>query len=131
VHHIDVVVRDLDEAARRYEAALAIRPGPREQLPDRGVDLIRFRVGQTWLVLVQPTGSGGPVSEFLQANGEGFYHIGVEFEDVVAAASAARDRGLRLNEPYPRSGLDGWKLVDVAVEDTSGAMLQLVEVPEG
>ncbi len=130
VHHVDIVVRDLDRAVKRYQAVLGLRPGPRERLPERGVELVRFRVGETWIVLVEPTARSGQVWEFLNANGEGFFHIAIEFDDVVAAASAVEADGIRLLRPWPRHGLDGWKLVDLAVEDTAGAMLQLAEVQE-
>jgi len=130
IHHVDVVVRDLDHAVEQYRKVLGIDPQPRESLASRGIDLVRFRVGETWLILVQPTSDQGPVADFLAANGEGFFHMAIEVDDVTAAASAMSGRGVRLANDTPRMGVEGWKLVDVQIEETLGAMVQFVEAQE-
>lgn len=130
VHHIDVVVRDLDQAEDRYRRVLGIEPLARESLPGRGIDLVRFRVGETWLILVQPTSHDGPVAAFLEEHGEGFFHMAVEFDDLERQARVVSERGIRLVNGEPRIGIDGWKLIDIELDETLGAMIQLVEAPE-
>ena len=130
IHHIDVVVADLDRAVMQYRKVLGVEPSPRETLPSRGVDLVRFRVGETWLILVQPTRSDSPVAAYLEQNGEGFFHMAIEVDDVEAAADSLRAEGVRLVNEVPRTGVDGWKLVDIEICETSGAMVQLVEAEE-
>lgn len=130
VHHIDVVVRDLDQAEERYRRVLGVEPLPRERLPGRGIDLVRFRIGETWLILVQPTDEDGPVARFLHAHGEGFFHMAIEVEDIEAHARALKSRGVPLVQEEPRIGIDGWKLIDIELDETLGAMIQLIEPPE-
>lgn len=130
VHHIDVVVHDLDQAEDRYRRVLGIEPRPRESFTERGIDLVRFRVGETWLILVQPTSDDGPVAAFLQEHGEGFFHMAIEFQDVEEQARALEEREIRLVNSEPRTGIDGWKLIDIELDETLGAMIQLVEAPE-
>ena len=130
VHHIDVVVRDLDQAEDRYRRVLGIEPLPRESFVERGIDLVRFRIGETWLILVQPTSDDGPVASFLQEHGEGFFHMAIEFQDVEEQARAVKERKIRLVNSEPRTGIDGWKLIDIELDETLGAMIQLVEAPE-
>ncbi len=130
VHHIDVVVHDLDRAVDRYRRVLGTEPLPRESLPGRGIDLVRFRIGETWLILVQPTDEDGPVAVFLREHGEGFFHMAIEVDDIEAEANALQAREVRLVNTQPRIGIDGWKLIDIELEETLGAMIQLVEAPE-
>ncbi len=130
VHHIDVVVRDLDQAEDRYRRVLGIEPLPRESLPGRGIDLVRFRIGETWLILVQPTADDSPVAAFLREHGEGFFHMAIEVEDIENEARSLTARGVRLVTTEPRTGIDGWKLIDIELDETFGAMIQLVEAPE-
>jgi len=130
IHHLDVVVGDLDRAEERYRTVLGIEPRPRESLPERGIDLVRFRVGESWLILVQPTDESGPVARFLAEHGEGFFHVALEVDDIEERARALDEAGLRLTNTEPRTGVDGWKLVDVEIDETFGAMIQLVEDPE-
>jgi methylmalonyl-CoA/ethylmalonyl-CoA epimerase len=131
IHHIDVVVRDLDRAVESYRAVLGTEPEPRESLPDRGIELARFRVGETWLILVQPTRADSPVMRFLEQHGEGFFHMAIEVDDVEARARSLSELGIGLTSSTPRRGVDGWKLIDIEIEETLGAMVQLVEASEG
>ena len=130
IHHIDVVVRDLDHAVEQYRKVLGIDPCPRESLPSRGIELARFRIGETWLILVQPISDQGPVAEFLAQNGEGFFHMAIEVDDIEARAREMKARGIRLDNDTSRLGVEGWKLIDIKIEETLGAMMQLVETQE-
>ena len=129
VHHIDFVVRDLDAAAERFSVVFGRRPGPRERLEHRGVELVRFDLGNLWILLVHPVGPG-PVREFLEAHGEGFFHIAYLTDDLEAEAERLRGAGIRLAAAAPRRGVDGWRLLDLAMEETFGVMTQLVQEPE-
>ena len=129
IHHIDIVVEDLDRAEARYRAVLGIEPEPRESFPPRGIDLVRFRIGETWLILVQPTDDDGPVAAFLAEHGEGFFHAAIEVDDIGRRAAAIAAAGIGLTNREPRAGVDGWRLVDIDPEETMGAMIQLIEEP--
>jgi len=130
LHHLDIVVKDLDRAKARYQQVLGIEPLPRENFSKRGIDLVRFRLGETWLILVQPTDETGPVAQFLAEHGEGFFHFAVEVDDIDQRARDLTAGGIRLTNTEPRIGVDGWKLVDIELDETFGAMVQLVEDPE-
>ncbi len=127
VHHIDFVVRDLDRAAARYAEILGMDPGPRERLESRGVELVRFRVGVLWLILVQPVREDSPVMRFLEEHGEGFFHIAYRVDDVAAEAARLKAVGVEPVNEIPRRGVEGWKLVDLRVEDTAGILTQPIE----
>ena len=129
IHHIDVVVEDLDRATERYRKVLGIEPHARESLPSRGIDLVRFRVGETWLILVQPTRDDSPVAAFLDEHGEGFFHMAIEVDDIEQRVDELRDGGVALSNEEPRIGVDGWRLVDIELAETMGAMIQIVEMP--
>ena len=55
IHHLNFIVRDLDAAIPAWERLLGITVARRDELPERGAVAARFRLGDTWLVLVQPT----------------------------------------------------------------------------
>ncbi len=132
IHHIDFVVRDLERATELYRKILGCEPLERESLPSRGIDLVRFQVGETWIILVQPLGDDGPVAEFLRRHGEGFFHIAYQVDgDVEKTGRSLADNGVSVVNPEPRLGVEGWKLVDLEMGDTLGAMIQLVEPVDG
>ena len=127
IHHIDYVVRDLDQAIAQYRRLFSVQIMDRECLPSRGVELARFRLGDIWVVLVQPVRHDSPVQRFLDSHGEGFFHIAYEVKDARAAADNLKARGVKLMNEEPRRGVEGWKLVDLDMSETFGLMTQLVE----
>ena len=126
-HHIDFVVRDLDRAAARFSTVFGVEPRGREKLEDRGIELVRFDLGNIWIILVQPISDESPVQAFLDEHGEGFFHIAFKVGDVEAEAERLEAEGIRLVNRKPRRGVEGWKLVDIEMEDTFGIYTQLIE----
>ena len=127
IHHIDYVVRDLDRAVAQYRKLFGAPLENRERLESRGVEMARFQLGGTWIVLVQPTREDSPVKRFLDQHGEGFYHIAYEVDDLPGMVSTLKAQGVKLMNDTPRRGLQGWKLVDLEMEETFGLMTQLVD----
>lgn len=127
IHHIDFVVRDLDRAVEQYRKVLGVEPEPRDTLPARGIDLVRFRVGETFIILVQPTRQDSPVMAYLEEHGEGYFHLALEVDDIEATAASMAERNVAFVDPTPRSGFKDWKLMDIDPGETSGASMQLIE----
>ena len=126
-HHIDFVVRDLDRAANRFSTIFGVEPLERERLEDRGVELVRFDVGGLWIALVQPISDDSPVKAFLDEHGEGFFHIAYKVDDVESEAARLEAEGLRIVNREPRRGVEGWKLIDLEMDDTCGVYTQLIQ----
>jgi len=127
IHHIDYVVRDVDQAILQYGHLFGVPLERRERLENRGVELARFRLGDTWIVLVQPLQPDSPVQKLLEQHGEGFFHIAYEVENLGAMVSDLKAKGVKLMKDSPRRGLDGWQLTDLEMEETFGLMTQLVD----
>jgi methylmalonyl-CoA/ethylmalonyl-CoA epimerase len=111
IHHLNFIVADLEAAIPRWEAILGLPVAHRDDLPERGVIAARFRVGETWLVLVQPTRTDSVPGRFLAERGEGFFLLSfgvASLADEVALAGEAAFAG-----PV-RTGADGWQVRDLA-----------------
>ncbi len=121
IHHINFIVRDLEAAIARYETILGLPVAHRDELPERGVRAARFRVGETWLVLVQPTRPDTVPGRFLDEHGEGFFLLSLGVESL----EAEFDRlGPSWPPGAPRTGADGWQVRDLDATRTLGAQLQ-------
>ncbi len=127
IHHINFVVHDLDAAEQRYRQLLGLGPAIREALPQRHVLTARFRIGEVWLVLVQPTSEQGEPARHLRDRGEGFFLISFGVDDLDAAMARARSRGACFASARARSGLADWRVIDFQIADPSGAIIQLTE----
>ena len=127
VHHINFLVKDLEQAAARYQDILGVDFAQRDELLDRGVKIARARLGETWIVLVQPVDSQGVPAKHLERHGEGFFLISYQVEDVLMAAAKVTAAGVVPESPEPRQGLDDWQVLDLPADDLFGVSTQLVQ----
>lgn len=130
IHHINFIVRDLDEAMEQYRKLFGDPVGLPEELPQRGVRLARFKIGETWIVLVQPVNSDGVPAQYLKEHGEGFFLVSCEVDDVKEAAEQASIKGIRVIDRQARQGLDDWWVMDLNSDDLFGVNIQLVQTGE-
>ena len=106
LHHICIVVRDLDRAVRYYES---IGMGPWFDYPKAGKylefevpnkaasDAMRYKcldLANVQLQLCEPGAADSPQKRFLDTHGEGVYHLGFEVPERDAAEAQGRALGL-------------------------------------
>jgi methylmalonyl-CoA/ethylmalonyl-CoA epimerase len=140
LHHICIVVRDIDKATKFYES-VGIGPweeyGSLEQytdldVPDRdGFFATTYRytqVGSIQVQLCQPGDGNNPQRRFLEERGEGVFHIGFEVDDI----DDARERGIAAGlEVLMRGGRDdgsGFAYFDTA-DRAGGVVLETRQSP--
>lgn len=127
IHHINLLVADLDAAVQRYTKALGITDWVYEDLPRRGVRTARFRAGESWVVLVQPVDPDGAPGRYLAERGEGLFLLSFGVADLAAALDHLDKAGEPLRGGPERTGLDGWRIADLSPQAFFGAQLQLTE----
>ncbi len=127
IHHINFIVKDLKKALRRYKVLFGDPVSESESLPQRGVKLARFKVGETWLILVEPVDDESVPGRYLKQHGEGFFLISCQVDDVKESARLVSSEGIKVLDRLPRQGLDDWQVMDLSAEDLFGVGFQLVE----
>ena len=123
IHHINFLVRDLEAAVERWSRILDRKPDRYDRLPGRSVIIAQFRLGETWLALIQPTGDGVP-AEHLKRHGEGFFLLSL---NVPSLDEAVNRVGEAVMDGPERLGIDDWRIRDLKSELTHGALLQFCE----
>ena len=124
IHHINFLVKDIDEGIGRYRDLLGIENFIREEIPGRGVITARVALGEQWLVLVQPVDSDGAPGRHLAEHGEGFFLISYAVDSLQQAATRVTDHGSNMTSTAPRQGLQDWQVQDIDIKDTLGAQIQ-------
>lgn len=127
IHHINFLVKDLDQGIARYESVLGRGSFKIEQLPGRNAKTARAKVGATWLVLVQPLGDEGIPAKHLREHGEGFFLMSFGTDDLdktLHRIETETDNKLPTPE---RAGIDNWRVIDFQTEQFFGAQLQLTQ----
>ena len=126
VHHITLLVCDLEKALSQWRQQLAVEEVLFDELPGRGVKTARFKAGDVWLVLVQPIAEGEP-RRMLEERGEGVFLLSLGVDSLKAATDQVVLGGGAMTANEPRTGLDNWLVNDVSPDTLSGALVQLCE----
>ena len=127
IHHIAIVVRDLDAALEFYRDALGLEVTERREVPDEGVEIAFLPTGEAEIELLRPLSDEGGVARFLEKRGEGLHHVCLAVEDVGAAMERLQAAGARLLSEEPRIGTHGTRYVFVHPRSAHGVLLELYE----
>jgi len=125
IHHVNLLVRDIERAKRQYGAKFNI-DFIDEPLPSRGVITSRFGVGESWIVLVQPIAEGEPMRQ-LRERGEGLFllSLGVAQAEDAVPAHFHDDSHTAGALSEVRDGISGWRIADFEVAGEPNGQLQL------
>lgn len=105
IAHVAVAVADLEAAGAAF-AALGLAAGAAELVASQKTSAAMIPVGPAAIELIAPAGNEG-LQKFLERRGPGLHHICFEVDDVAAALTELRDRGVRLIDEAPRRGAHG------------------------
>jgi methylmalonyl-CoA/ethylmalonyl-CoA epimerase len=107
IHHVGIVVRNLEEAYAFYRDTLGLPVHKTAVVEDQGVKAALLTIGNSEIELLEPINPNGGVAKFLERRGEGLHHICFETDDVVAEIAATKAKGIDLIDQTPRKGLAG------------------------
>ena len=130
VHHVAVVVREMDAALRFYRDVLGLAPGPVVPIPADRVNIAFLPVGEVRIELVQPTDTATGVARFLATRGEGFHHVCFEVVDISATLTRLAVEGVELIDTAPRPGAEG-PVAFLHPRSCHGVLVELIEAPGG
>jgi methylmalonyl-CoA epimerase len=130
VHHVAVVVRDIDVALATYRDRLGLPVELVLPIESDRVVIAFLGVGESKIELVQPTDSTTGVARFLETRGEGFHHVCFETPDVDATLTELADDGVELIDREARRGAEG-PVAFLHPRSCHGVLVELIEVPGG
>ena len=126
IHHINFIVQDLESAISQFERLLGMQGFIKDSLEKRAVATARIKLGDTWLVLVQPVDDESVPAKFLQENGEGFFLISLGTDDLERQLKRMEEQNISPNSET-RRGLENWLVADLPINQFFGEQFQLCE----
>lgn len=128
LHHLGVLVADLDAAMRFYRGFLGVAGGERHEAPEHDIEAVLFDIGETHIEVFAPLSADGPVARTLAKRGPGLHHVAYEVADIEAALEACRLAELDLIDETPRPGLHrGWRVAFLHPRSSGGVLTELLE----
>jgi methylmalonyl-CoA/ethylmalonyl-CoA epimerase len=130
VHHVAVVVRDIESALAFYRDRLGLAVDLVLPIESDGVTIAFLAVGESKIELVQPTDPSTGVARFLDSRGEGFHHVCLEVADIAAELARLAAAGVELIDAAPRPGAEG-PVAFIHPRSCNGVLVELIEEAGG
>jgi len=130
VHHVAVIVRDLEAALGFYRDQLGLPVELELPIESDGVTIAFLPIGESKIELVMPTDPTTGVARFLDSRGEGFHHVCLEVADVDAELARLAGEGIELIDTAARKGAEG-PVAFIHPRSGHGVLVELIEAPGG
>ena len=131
VDHIGVAVEDLDAAIALHERDYGMALVHRELIDEQGVEAVLLDVGENHVELLRPLSEDTPVGRFLASRGPGLHHVAYQVGDVDSTLAQLRERGLRLIDETPRTGIRGSRVAFLHPAASGGVLTEIIQPAEG
>jgi methylmalonyl-CoA/ethylmalonyl-CoA epimerase len=130
IHHVALVVRSVEEAARLWHDTLGLPLESVLEIPWDKVRIAFLTVGESKVELVEPTDDSTGVARFLASKGEGFHHVCFEVANLAETLLRLEIDGLELIDSAPRHGAEG-PVAFIHPRSCHGVLVELIEAPGG
>jgi len=125
IEHLGLACRSVDAAAKFYTDVLGLPVVSRETIPDMKLEVVKVKIGESVLELLQPQEGEPVISKFLGSRGEGIHHVCLEVEDIREAIRELKAKGYSPLWDEPRVGAGGKWVTFLRPKDTFGVLLEL------
>jgi len=130
IHHVAIVVDDMEHALSFYRDALGLEVKERRRVEKEGVEIVFLPTGDHEIELVRPLGDEGGIARFLRKRGPGIHHICLGVLDIEGAMARLRSAGAEMLSEEPQIGTDGTRYAFVHPQSAQGVLLELYETSE-
>ena len=132
LRQVAVLVRDLDQATRRWSEMFGLEATRRFQVSftDLEIAVIPLAGRDTFIELAQPTSGDGPAARFLERFGEGIYLTIFQIEDSLAVDAHLEKEGARYTSSRVTANYvnQGFNSIWLHPGGMKGAFIQLSQV---
>jgi len=129
IHHIAVLVEDIDTSLKFWHDILGIEPSHISNMPNEAARIAFLPLGESEIELVQPVSSDSGLSRFLEKHGSGMHHLCLEVDDLQELLKQLKTKGVQLINEEPKMSEDGRLYAFVHPKSTNGVLVELYQLP--
>lgn len=130
IHHIALVVEDIDRALPFWRDILGMEPAHISNVAQENAKVAFLPLGETEIELVQPTSPDSGLSRFLEKHGPGMHHLCLEVDNLNAWLERLKAKGVMLINEQPKVGEDGRLYAFIHPKSSQGVLLELYQLPK-
>ena len=125
IEHIGIAVKNIQESLPIFERLLGTTCYAVEEVAEQKVKTAFFKVGQTKIELLEPTGPESPIAKFIEKRGEGIHHLAFAVPDLPASLAELQNAGTQLIDARPRAGAEGLQIAFLHPKSTNSVLVEL------
>ncbi len=129
IHHIAILVEDIDKALVFWHDQLGIEPASVAEVPQENARVAFLPLAGSEIELLQPITLDSGLSRFLQKHGPGLHHLCLEVNDLKGTIAQLRAMGVQLINDQPRLGENGKLYAFIHPKSTQGVLVELYQLP--
>jgi methylmalonyl-CoA/ethylmalonyl-CoA epimerase len=129
VEHIAIAVDSINDSLGMLRDTFGIELEYEEQHPT--TRLAMLPIGETYLELLEGSSPQSGVTQWIDKNGTGLFHICFEVEDIDAALAELKQKGVKLRDETARPGHGGSRIAFIDPSATGNVLIELAELPAG
>ena len=127
ISHLGIAVKNLDEAKEMYKKLLQAEPTEREFVAEQKVNVVKFKVGDSVIELLEGTSEDSPISKFIEKKGEGIHHVAYESDNIANDLKRLDLEGFELINKQPVTGSDNMQIAFVKPKSTGGVLTEICQ----
>jgi methylmalonyl-CoA/ethylmalonyl-CoA epimerase len=127
IHHLAIVVKDVQAALSFWRDALGLPVGKVERNEREEVDVAFLPLEAGEIELISPINETSGVAKSLAKRGEGFHHVCIQVDDIEATMRRLREHKVMLLNDVPRVNEEGTRYCFIHPKSASGALVELYE----
>jgi methylmalonyl-CoA/ethylmalonyl-CoA epimerase len=127
IHHIAIVVPDINEALTFWQDALGLDLSHVEDVPAQETRVAFLPTGGSEVELVEPTSDTSGMARYMAKRGPGIHHICFEVEGIEGILAQLKAKGVQLINEEPTIGAGGKKVAFIHPKSTGGVLVELYE----
>jgi methylmalonyl-CoA/ethylmalonyl-CoA epimerase len=128
IHHLAVLVNDIEDSMRFWRDALDLVPSNITDVPAEAARVAFLPVGESDIELVQPTTPDSSLSRYLEKHGPGLHHVCLQVDDLVGLLEQLKAKGVQLINNQPKKDDDGRLYAFIHPKSTQGVLVELYQL---
>ncbi len=129
IHHLAMLVEDIDVALQFWRDILGIKPSRISDMPAEAARIAFLPLGESEIELVQPTSQDSGLSRFLEKRGPGLHHVCLQVDDLASLLAQLKAKGVQLINDQPKRADDGRLYAFIHPKSTHGVLVELYQLP--
>lgn len=127
ISHLGIAVKDLKSASGMYKKLLQSEPSEQEFVAEQMVNVVKFKLGESTIELLEATSPDSPIAKFIEKKGEGIHHIAYESDDIRNELTRLDGEGFELINKEPRTGSDNMLIAFIKPKSVGGVLTEVCQ----